>query len=88
MNLAVQTDPPYYAIKEAVNQIQIYLVFSQSQTERKQKSKTKIYKYYLKYSMKKFLKLAVLIKAMCTLDYKKCFGSHKCICINAVTCYD
>ena len=37
MNPAVQMDPPYFAIKEAINQIQNNMVSSQSQTERKRK---------------------------------------------------
>ena len=37
MNPAVQMDPPYFAIKEAINQIQNNMVLSQSQTERKTK---------------------------------------------------
>ena len=38
MNRAVQMDPPYFAIKEVVNQIQNNMVSSQSQTERKTKT--------------------------------------------------
>ena len=38
MDPAVQMDPPYFAINEAVNQIQINMVSSQSQTERKTKT--------------------------------------------------
>ena len=37
MNPAVQMDPPYFALKEAINQIQNNMVLSQSQTERKTK---------------------------------------------------
>ena len=37
MNPAVQMDPPYFAIKKAINQIQNNTVLSQSQTERKTK---------------------------------------------------
>ncbi len=37
MNPAVLMDPPYFAIKEAINQIQNNMVSSQSQTERKTK---------------------------------------------------
>ena len=35
MDPAVQMDPPYFAIKEALNQIQNNMVSSQSRTERK-----------------------------------------------------
>ena len=35
MNHAVQMDPPYFAVKEAVNQILNNMVSSQSQIERK-----------------------------------------------------
>ena len=38
MDPAVQMDPPYFAIKEALNQIQNNMVSSQSQTERKTKT--------------------------------------------------
>ncbi len=37
MNPAVQMDPNYFAIKEAINQIQNNMVLSQSQTKRKTK---------------------------------------------------
>ena len=37
MDPAVQIDPPYFAINEAVHQIQNKMVSSQSQTERKTK---------------------------------------------------
>ena len=37
MDPAVQMDPPYFSIKEAINQIKNNMVFSQSQTERKTK---------------------------------------------------
>ena len=37
MDPAVQMDPPYFSIKEAINQIQNNMVLSQSQTERKTK---------------------------------------------------
>ena len=38
MDPAVQMYPPYFTIKEAVNQIQNNMVSSQSQTERKTKT--------------------------------------------------
>ena len=37
MDPVVQMDPPYFAIKEAVNQIQNSMVSSKSQTKRKTK---------------------------------------------------
>ena len=38
MNRAVQMAPPYFAIKEAVNQIQNNMVSYQNQAERKTKN--------------------------------------------------
>ena len=35
MDPVVQMDPPYFSIKEAINQIQNNMVLSQIQTERK-----------------------------------------------------
>ncbi len=41
MDPAVQMDPPYFSIKEAINQIQNNMVSSQSQTERIKNRKRK-----------------------------------------------